>query len=457
MDGNNGDIIKSVQKSLDLISSEETVINFSENALNFDNEQYVNVDNDELADLLNISVSKIPTIITSATSIASSEQVRKVTEDGVFKIVFKNGVNDKSISDLCKNSEGLFITTYRDSNGFNQAGLSSIEQEISNKMNTIKAANVVNGVMSVASMVVGCYYMHNIDNKLNDINKKLDKIIDIFNDERIAKIKAVHELLLEITRKYNAGYLNKLQLESYHNEVVRSVREVKSIVNYYESRLTKTVNDIIRINSSSAEKDFKECFKDFQRDMNCYQYAVNIYTMAVTVEVIVSGNLSGEYIDSQINDINEYSNKCERNMKQWFDNISNWLVKTKTFDSKWYEKVVSYLPYAVPMVLLPLPSIGSFASFTMFGAAEAAHKNINDVFNEKNIKKRQEVYRSISDMGGDVFKYSAKALQNYSNRIQIIQHENIGLCYYKNKVYIDKAYLNDNDKAMPGLNGFVML
>lgn len=444
----NGAIVSAIQGALNSISSESNTVQFSDKP--FDKERYIKIDNDELADMFNISLSKIPSLAVSAANIASINQVNKIVEEGVFKVIFKNGVNDKSIADLFKNSEGLFTTVYHDSNGFNQAGLSSVGENISNKLNAAKTVNVVNGIMTVASMVVGCYYMHNIDNKLKKIDQKLDKLLNIADDKQIAKLKSIHSFLLKTIKKINMDFLNKEQLKSYHNEVVQCCRDSDEVANYYERRLEDTINNFIVSNKSSAEKMFIESLNEFQKNMNYYQYAVSIYVMSSTIETIISGNLNEKFINSQIEDIKEYTNECKGKWCDWTEKVVSWIEKTKALNPKWWEKIASSYPYllgALPLgfadVLLPFPL--SPSTFIKLIFADKAHSFIEEKVNGKSNDKRLEALKYIKKVDYDVFEDNSKTLEDYAERIKRIQNQEVGLCYYNGNVYIDKKYLETEE------------
>ena len=80
-------------------------------------------------------------------------------------------------------------------------------------------ANAGACVFSVASMVVGQYYMQQIDSKLSDIAENIDKIIENIEIQYKSRVSSLIESVYSVS---------KFQLSSMGNEELRN-RELNNI------------------------------------------------------------------------------------------------------------------------------------------------------------------------------------------------------------------------------------
>lgn len=322
-------IINSIQGTLSSISSNEEVIEFSDTTFEFDEDKHVKLENNELADILNYSLSKIPDIVVATSNIANVEQVNRVVSDGVFKVVFKNGVTDQSISNLCKNSEGLLTTVYRDSNGFNQAGLSNVGKEITDKMSTIKAANVVNGIMAVASIAVGCHYMHSIDNKLDEMNQKIESLITRDDDEKISELNAIRFFFCQALFELEENDLNEMQIEHYHSIIQNQSLVCLKISDFYKRQLENTIKHLASLQPEGnlrlfdfGKKSSINIVNDYEKIMRYHMYmsyADSIYIATTIAEIIMSKNYSSCFLCKRMNDLKCFRDNQEHDIKKMYD------------------------------------------------------------------------------------------------------------------------------------------
>ncbi|MDE5577226.1 MAG: hypothetical protein K2J11_07560 [Oscillospiraceae bacterium] len=324
--------------ALQKISSENVDI-CQISATSFDISRYKKFDSKELSELIGINLKAASSVASSVSNAVSVGKANEIMSDGVFKVVFKKGVTDKSIKDLCKNCEDLLITTYRDERGFNQAGLLRVDGDISNQLKNITAANVVNSTMSVLSAVVGSYYLHNIDKSLKDIEEKIDKLTEMSHDEKYALLKAIYESLVEISHKFYSGYLNKEQIASYQNLVVQNRQECGRIVIYYEEQLDKLTE---RLDADCKDRTvFENTIKDFNLYMRYYQLAVEVYTIAYNFEIIISENRNDSFLKDSISNIREFVKGCNNKQNLWHEKIDSYIRNVSALDFQWWKEIFS--------------------------------------------------------------------------------------------------------------------
>lgn len=324
--------------ALQRISSENVDI-CQISATSFDINRCKKFDSNELSELIGMNLKAASSVASSVSNAVSVGKANEIMSDGVFKVVFKKGVTDKSIKDLCKNCEDLFITTYRDEKGFNQAGLLNVNGDISDQLKNINAVSVANSVMAGLSMIVGSYYLHNIDKSLKDIEEKIDKLTEMSHDEKYASLKAIYESLVEISHKFYSGYLNKGQIASYQNLVVQNRQECGRIVIYYEEQLNKLTE---RLDADCKDRTvFKNTIKDFNLYMRYYQLAVEVYTIAYNFEIIISENRNDSFLKDSISNVREFVKGCNDKQTVWHEKIDSYIRNVSALDFQRWKEIFS--------------------------------------------------------------------------------------------------------------------
>ena len=406
-----------LQNSLKVISNEST--EFIQMPMDYlMSDKFRKVDEAEIANIVSLNIQALPRLATSVSNIALSEKISSIVDGGVFKVVFKEGVNDKSIADLYKNSEGLKITVYRDNNGFNQAGLSSVGQEITDTVNPIKVTNVVNGVMAVLSVVVGCYYMHNINCELKDLNLKIGTLIGMFDDSKLAKLKSNYEFFTETVREFSAKLLNPKQINSRYDEVVYRRNECKELADFYEYQLRRIVNGFG--STSDNLKSFESAINDLNKNMECYKFAVELYGIANFVEVVLSENHSSEYLKARVDKVKQYSKSCYSNIEEWYESTESWISEAKALHANEWMAYSCILPLSIAYLI------------------DDNYKENKKISLLSDLEQHKDSKYNLND--------GVNALINYSNRMNLIQNKEFNMYYHNGDMYIEKDDLEMEEK-----------
>ena len=101
-----------------------------------------------------------------------------VQVNGMYRVIIPKGAKLSESSNMIGAFRGIF---------HGSDGIKGHANLISDN-NGLIMANSLTSVMTIASMVVGQYYMAKIDKKLSDINSKLSKISSFQNNEYKAKV-----------------------------------------------------------------------------------------------------------------------------------------------------------------------------------------------------------------------------------------------------------------------------
>lgn len=138
--------------------------------------------------------SVIPgTLQTIANTITTKKYLNETKLVGqLYQVVIPQGV----VLDKSRTMEGAFRGSYRTSSNRIKGNANWIPFDNS-RVNNLTKVNFINNIMSLAAMVVGQYYMTEINSELKDINKKIEKIENFQLNEFRSKIYA---LILEIQK-----------------------------------------------------------------------------------------------------------------------------------------------------------------------------------------------------------------------------------------------------------------
>ena len=124
--------------------------------------------------------------------------------------------------------------------------------------------NVANAAMGVAAMVVGQYYMTQINQRLDSISDGIDKIADFQNNEYKSKVYA---LVAEIQK------ISTFQLETMENDELRN-RELLHLQNLEHecAQLLGQANITLQTYSQKADLEYKQYEKYVREANSWYQY-----------------------------------------------------------------------------------------------------------------------------------------------------------------------------------------
>lgn len=146
----------------------------------------------------------------------------------VYKVIIPSGKQLVKSKDM----GGALRAFYRDAKGIEgQANLVKIDLNTLSKSGDV--ANVVANVMNVGSLVVGQYYMAEIDAKLEVINQNIDKIADFQEREfksrilsLIAQVRTISSFSKEIIENDELRKRKLQTLDNLEGEAIKLLQQV---------------------------------------------------------------------------------------------------------------------------------------------------------------------------------------------------------------------------------------
>lgn len=205
------------------------------------------------------------------------------------------------------------------------------------------AENAVSSAMNVASMVVGQYYMSEINAQLDIINDNITKISDFQDAEYKGKVIAL------IT---NVQTSSQFQFEIVENDEMR-LQEIAKL-NQYENtcaELLAQANVIIEKFSKKDTTDFASYEKDLIEIQKWYEYQQALLGILAQISELkytyYLGQATMEYCSSVVCKCFEQSLKVSRCLNAWHDtNVNKYQIDISNNTRKRFgwDKIIHIVP-----------------------------------------------------------------------------------------------------------------
>ncbi|MGM0182775.1 hypothetical protein IGK74_001696 [Enterococcus sp. AZ150] len=278
----------------------------------------------------------IPGLINAGTATSNIVGALQTSGDTLYRAIIPDGATLANSSSLSGAKRGIF----HGANGIKgHANLEAVDS--SNGM--MLSANSIAGVMAIASVIVGQYYMTQINNQLDGIQSSLDKILTIENNKyRSSIISLVTQIKV----------LTDFKMENIENEELRKSSIAKLIL--LESDCTKNlaranleIDGIINAEVSNYEEYEKQVL-DIQK---WYDYQKILLKMLSTIsELQYTLNLgvkTREQSEALYKIYADQSKELNNKLQSWHDNAIERLyidISKSRREREGIDKVFHYIP-----------------------------------------------------------------------------------------------------------------
>lgn len=274
----------------------------------------------------------IPNTIKAANSVKLANDLTKVTE--LYKVTLSSGGELAKV----KGKENLV-------RAFSKSG-SKIKEHAELKKFDIKnyatAANL-NATMDIVSMIVGQYYLSEINNKMESINNKLDKVISFQENEYKSKVMA---LVVQIKS------LSKYQLEILNNKecLTTEINNISRLEHECISLLGQSIESI-----SSVSKKRNLDYKGYEENVKdvalwcLYQESLAkvLSSLAELKYTFYKGSMSMESCSSLSNQYYPSIEKSRVELNEWHNYYINKFkinIEECNQERQGLSKVIYYIP-----------------------------------------------------------------------------------------------------------------
>lgn len=226
-----------------------------------------------------------------------------VKEGNIYQVIIPNGAELYDSKEL----QGAFRGGYKINNKLaGQANLIPVDA------NAI--SNTVADVMNISSMVVGQYYMAQIDSKMAEMQDGIDKIYDFQQTEFKARIRALIG---------KVGTISKFNIEIIENDELRN-RSLDDLSRYRDDavellqQVNLTIENIVSKGHNNEFDKYKDSIEEVDKLISFQQYLLSILEeIGRLIYLLNKGAISSEYCYSLYNIYIEQSTDARNLLNQW--------------------------------------------------------------------------------------------------------------------------------------------
>ncbi|MFS9145049.1 hypothetical protein [Streptococcus infantis] len=294
----------------------------------------INLDEKPIHEILDQNVvAKLDSLVPQIVQNFNNPLKNLVKEGNIYQVIIPNGAKLYDSKEL----QGAFRGGYKINNKLaGQANLIPVD------VNTI--SNTVAEVMNISSMVVGQYYMAQIDTKMAEMQEGIDKIYDFQQTEFKSRIMALIG---------KVGNISKFNIEIIENDELRK-RSLDDLNRYRDDavellqQVNLTIENIVSKGHNSEFNKYQESIDDLDRLISFQQYLLSILEeIGRLVYLLNKGTVSSDHCYSLYNIYIEQSTDARNLINQWHDE------SIKTFaldlDNKRYAKQgIEALVFEIP-------------------------------------------------------------------------------------------------------------
>ncbi|MDO4432793.1 MAG: hypothetical protein Q4B80_05690 [Aerococcaceae bacterium] len=287
----------------------------------------------------------LPQVINTVKNNVNQKAIQNINDivnsQNLYKVIIPSGAklyNDKAM-------EGAFRGGYHINNQLaGQAHLVKVTpSELTSINSASQLANTVSNVMNVASIVVGQYYMAEIDSKMEKMQVGIDKISEFQQTEFKAKI---------ISLIGSVGKITKFNLEIIENDEIR--QRTLSDLSRYENKATEllqqvnfSIDNLLSSNSLDYYK-YQETIQEIEKLRTFQEYLLSILEEISRLTYLLNrGIISFEYCYSTYTDYFKQSESIRRKLFQWHESQIKKLdidISKSRISKKGFEGAIFALP-----------------------------------------------------------------------------------------------------------------
>ena len=210
-----------------------------------------------------------------------------------------------------RNTKDAVRGFYRDKKGIKgHAELVPVDGDMGKEMATM---NVANAAMGVAAMVVGQYYMTQINDQLSEINQEIGKIASFQEDEYLGKI-------LSIIVAIQSRSQFKLEIVDNENERNRVLDHLMTLEDECTKLLGQANSKLKRFENQEA-LDYSDYEKHIAEAEKWYQYQQVLLKLLLKIEELAYslhlGEMSRDYCYSRFLPYSKQSDEALASLKAW--------------------------------------------------------------------------------------------------------------------------------------------
>lgn len=260
----------------------------------------------------------------------------------VYRVVFDKGLG---VLQTSAKYPGYFTGNIVQAGTNNKIVSGAVFQQLS------MAPQIISGVFSIMSIVTGQYYMSQINNNLQKMEKEISDIKQYLKDDKKSKLLSREEFLRTTQDSLNYILENDMQKLS----TITSIQKIKidslADINFYKMQINN-------LKDLSAEKDkIEEILMNIYEKCELiseYWYSLYLYCFAIYLEALVSQNYNQDYLKILKEDISEKCKTYKDEHSEWKKGLSDYIYSAKAFEINDFFKIVEKVTSTNLFNILPL-------------------------------------------------------------------------------------------------------
>lgn len=257
-------------------------------------------------------IARISQSIPTAAEIAAKTITNNVLKSvELYKVIIPSGVSLTKSKQMTGAQRGFF----RGAKGVRgHANLVKVDPKKISKATTI--ANGVANVINVGSLVVGQYYMSEINSKLEILNSNISKIVDFQDHEFKSRIMSLLSRVGEIS-KFN---LEIMEIDEYRKIKLMTLESLKGIDTELLGQVNLTINEIVRKNTSQNYQNYQKIVDELNILVE-YQRVLLIVLEEISklIQLLGLKDMSSDMSYSLFNKYLDLSIQTRNSLVQWHD------------------------------------------------------------------------------------------------------------------------------------------
>lgn len=281
-------------------------------------------------------------IIPSNKALIKNEVVKSTLSkiDNVAPKTFNIASSSKNAVELAKNGKVLFSASVEDANKMLSAGgnkfygtqISKVAGKNKNIFTgqtqftketgltkDLTKQQLTNVGMNAASMVVGQYYMSEINNKLEDIKNSIDNISNFQDSEYLSKLLHTCSKINEITENQNDILLNEEARKNAYSDIKDIETKCAELLGQANIQIGKNINDS-ELNAKRYFEKVKTIEEWYKRQQVTQELLLKIGDLRFT---LANGSEKSNLSHKQFNNYLDTTNKVNNQLELWHNNYIN--------------------------------------------------------------------------------------------------------------------------------------
>lgn len=249
------------------------------------------------------------TIPTAAETVAKTITNKALKNVELYKAVIPSGATLAE----SKQMEGAVRGFYRGAKGIKgQANLVKVDPTKISKATTV--ANGVANVMNVGSLVVGQYYMSEINSKIEALSKSVNKISDFQEREFKSRILS----LIALVGKISNFSSEILESDDLRNRKLHTLDDLEREGTQLLQQINLAIDEIIKRNQKPDYREYQEKVDDFRLLLEYQQILMTVLEeISKLTYLLGKGENSNEMSYSIFNAYIEQSNQIRAALEEW--------------------------------------------------------------------------------------------------------------------------------------------